>query len=277
MTKKRGKKGTKFWIYLGKTLWFIIKIPYYLIKGLYLLIKGIYLIIKKLSELSKKNKVKKTRESITAKYEEFNLVKTTIGDYKTWLNDLSKADSKIGIIVGARGTGKTAFGMKLLENIYAKNKKKCFAMGFDENELPSWIKSISDISEVENNSIILIDEGGILFSSRNAMTSTNKILSKLILISRHKNLSILFISQNSSNLEVNILRQADFIALKPSSLLQKEFERKIIQKIYEETEKQFNEYKKDKGITHIYSNNFRGFISNALPSFWKESISKSFK
>ena len=150
-------------------------------------------------------------------------------------------------------------------------------MGFKESEMPSWIKVVKDVEEIENDSFVLIDEGGILFSSRNAMSNANKLLSGLILISRHKNLNILFISQNSSNLDVNILRQADFLVLKPSSLLQKDFERKIIQKLYEKTEDDFEKFKENKGITYIYSSNFTGFVSNLLPSFWGAEISKSFK
>jgi hypothetical protein len=76
---------------------------------------------------------------------------------------------------------------------------------------------------------------------------------------------------------VNILRQADFLILKPSSLLQKDFERKIVKNIYSSVEKEFQELKSKKGLTYIYSNDFKGFISNPLPSFWKESLSKSFK
>lgn len=111
------------------------------------------------------------------------------------------------------------------------------------------------------------------------MSSANKVLSDLIFVSRHKGINILFISQNSSNLEVNVLRQADLLILKPSSLLQKNFERKIVQEIYEKTQKEFKKLKeKDgKGLTYIYSDEFRGFVSNPLPSFWEEKLSKSFK
>ena len=239
--------------------------------------RGIYNLKKGNSERKIKENIKKQRQSITSKYKEFSILETISGNYNKWLEGVCKSDSKIGIILGARGTGKTAFGIKFLENIHAKHKKKCFAIGFNEDELPFWIKGVSDISELENNSFVLIDEGGILFNSRNSMSNANKLLSKLIMISRHKNLSVLFISQNSSNLEVNILRQADFLILKPSSLLQKEFERKIIQKIYSEVEASFKKFEEDKGITHIYSSNFRGFVSNPLPSFWKESLSKAFK
>ena len=94
---------------------------------------------------------------------------------------------------------------------------------------------------------------------------------------RRKNLSIIFISQNSANLDVNIIRQADYLVLKPSSLLQKDFERRKIKDIYTEGEKDFKKYSDDKGITYIYSEQFRGFVSNSLPGFWSEGISKSFR
>jgi hypothetical protein len=96
------------------------------------------------------------------------------------------------------------------------------------------------------------------------------------LIARHKNLSVLFISQNSSNLDVNILRQADCMLLKPSSLLQKDFERKKITEIYEEVKEDFQRLKDHKGLTYIYSEEYRGFVENDLPSFWSQGISKSF-
>ncbi len=273
MVKKRTKKKFKFW----KILLFIIKIPYYLIKGIIQIIKGIIKLVKIISKKSKENKIKKKRESIKAKYVPFKIIEIIEGDYEAWFDKTVKSDSQIGIIIGARGSGKTAFGIKLLENIYSKYREKCFAIGFKPNEFPSWIQVISDISELKNDSWVLIDEGGILFNSRSSMSNANKLLSQLILISRHKNINILFISQNSSNLEVNILRQADFLVLKTSSLLQKEFERKIIQKIYSDTQDKFKKHIKDKGLTYIYSGEFRGFVSNSLPSFWKDEISKSFK
>jgi len=268
MEKKKKKTSTAG--YIGKGLLFVIKTPYYI--G-----KGVYNLSKKNSQRRAKKKIKKERELMTSEYNEFNVLEVISGDYNKWLEKIYSSDSQIGIILGARGSGKTAFGIKFLENFHAKYKKKCFAIGFNENELPSWIKGITDISELENDSFVLIDEGGVLFNSRSFMSNANKMLSQLIMIARHKNLSILFISQNSSNLEVNVLRQADFLILKPSSLLQTEFERKIIQKIYEETKDSFKKFEEDEGITHIYSGSFRGFVSNPLPSFWRENLSKSFK
>jgi hypothetical protein len=267
--KKKKKEESKFLKYLGKGLLFVVKLPYYFVKG-------VHKLGKKVSEKDMEVKVAKKRRKIGSKHEEFKVVHVVEGDYFDWVDHVSKSDSQIGIILGARGTGKTAFGVKFLENFHAKYDKECFAMGFKEEEMPAWINVVDDIEEIGNDSVVLIDEGGVLFNSRSSMSNANKLLSGLMMVARHKNISIIFISQNSSNLEVNILRQADFLALKPSSLLQKDFERKIVKKIYESSGEHFEKFKEDEGLVHIYAGKFRGFVSNPLPSFWGEGVSKGF-
>ncbi len=271
MAKKRKKINLLkvLFVSLIKFLWFIIKIPYYFIVGC-------YDIVKEISRIFRKKEIEKKRASMTADYQEIKVVKSERGKFNSFENSVIGADSKIGIIVGARGSGKTAFGLSFIENLYSEKKKKIFALGFKKEEMPSWIEVIEDASQAKNNSFILVDEGGILFSSRKAMSSANKLLSELILIARHKSISVLFISQNSSNIDVNALRQADYLVLKKPSLLQKNFERKIIRDIYDKIENGFERYKNYKGLTYIYSDNFKGFVDNPLPSFWNIKISKSF-
>ncbi|MCM2326093.1 MAG: hypothetical protein NDI94_06520 [Candidatus Woesearchaeota archaeon] len=231
--------------------------------------------IKKAKEKDESKKKQKAREAIEAVYEPFQIIEKYSGDIDAWEKKLPK--STIGIVIGARGKGKSAIGIKILENIKAKTKKSIYAMGFNQEDLPAWINVVDDPTKVASNSIVLIDEGGIFFSSRKSMTNANQILSDLILISRHKNLSVLFISQNSANLDINILRQADYLVLKPSSLLQKDFERQKIKDVYEEVKEQFVRFSEHRGLTYIYSEEFRGFVNNPLPSFWSMNISKSFK
>jgi len=279
MAKKRTRKKKKsifiqgakvFFVSVGKLIWNIIKVPYYI----YI---GISKMNNRIVKVSKERKVLSKRENLRANYSNFNVLNTLVGDFESWEKKLHDSDSIIGIILGARGVGKSAFGLKTLENIYARSHKKIFAMGFKEESLPLWIKSITSVKEIENNSYVLIDEGGILFSSRKSMSNPNKLLSDLILIARHKNINIIFISQNSSNLDVNILRQADYLVLKPSSFLQKDFERKKIQELYGSLENHFKRYNEDKGLSYIHSDKFCGFVSNPLPSFWGRNLSKSFE
>lgn len=253
-----------------RAIWFILKTPYYIVKG-------IIWIARKINKKSSEVQVEKKREEMNSKYQLFKLIQTYSGDYKKFESYLLNEKSKIGIILGARGTGKTAIGLKILENVYSKSKRKLYSIGFKKEDMPSWIEIIERTDQIKNNSTVLIDEGGVLFSSRNSMTTPNKLLSQLILIARHKNLNILFISQNSSNLDVNILRQADFLLLKPTALLQEDFERKKIRDIYQEVNQDFKKHESTEGLTYVYSEIFRGFIANPLPSFWSTNISKSFR
>ena len=84
------------------------------------------------------------------------------------------------------------------------------------------------------------------------------------------------VTHNSANLELNVIRQSDYLLLKPSSLLQLDFERKKIKDIYVEVKKFFEQYKDEKGLTYVYSDSFRGFVSNSLPTFWNQDVSKAY-
>ena len=222
------------------------------------------------------NPIKKGKKKHIPKKESFAKVHHLKGNFEDFEKYIESNKSTIGIILGARGKGKSALGMKMLENVHSATKRNCVAMGFDHEELPEWVSVVDNVEQIENDSIVLIDEGGVLFSSRNAMTNANKLLSELLLVARHKDLSIMFITQNSSNLELNVIRQADYMLLKPSSLMQIDFERAKIKEIYSEVMHLFEKHSENKGLTYIYSDKFKGFVSNTLPTFWNSKVSKSF-
>ena len=267
--KKRTKKKIKKFVWKATKYVFnlIIIVP---LNFLWKLISKKFTKIKE----TKTNTGKRKKE---ATFSELKEIKNIKGDLSEFTKKLYQNKSQIGLILGARGTGKSAIGMKLLENFKISTTKKIYAMGFDTSALPNWIQSVSSVSQITNNSVILIDEGGIEFSSRNTMSNANKILSEILLIARHKDLTVFFITQNSSNLEINVIRQADFLILKPSSLMQKDFERKKIKQIYESVDEDFEKLKGKKGLTYIYSDSYLGFIKNDLPSFWSENVSKGYK
>ena len=273
--KKRTKKK------LGKFIKSILKgIFYYPFKGLGWVIKKLFVYLAEKIKITKENhqeeEKQKERPEIKAKYDSLKIIKKKKGTIPTFENKLYKNKSTVGLILGARGTGKSAIGMRLLENFKVKTSKTVYALGFKEESLPRWIKVVKDIEEINNNSVILIDEGGIEFSSRKAMTNANKLLSEILLIARHKDLSVIFITQNSANLEINVIRQADYLILKPSSLLQKDFERKKIKTIYENATEDFEELKGIVGLTYIFSDEFLGFVTNSLPNFWTDKVSKGY-
>ena len=289
----------QIFVYLYKLIRYIIigiiKVIYYGLKGI---VHGIEWVIAKIKSKNKIQTVVKDEKSgnkqiedvkeeklnifigkikSEALYEKFKELKNIKGNFENFEEKILSSNSTIGIILGARGTGKSALGMRLLENFKVKTNKNIYAMGFNAKDLPNWINVVENIDDVENNSVVLIDESGIQFSSRNSMSERNKYLTNLLLISRHKDISVVLISQSSANIEINAIRQSDYILLKPSSLLQKDFERKKIKDIYEEAEKDFEKLKDNKGLTYLYVHDYKGFISNSLPSFWNKDVSKAYK
>jgi hypothetical protein len=275
--RKKTNGFVEFFKLLFGSIWWVFKGIGWLFIGFF---KGIYWLAEKTVDAAMterpsygRGKLKSTKPNAVSK---ITVLETERGNYKDFWTKLKTSDSMIGIIVGARGSGKSAVALSLLENLKG-GKKKFFAMGFQSKDLPDWIATIESVNDIENDSYVVVDEGGILFSSRESMSAGNKLLSELLFIARHKNLTIFFISQNSSNIEINTIRQSDFIVLKKSSLLQKDFERKKISEIYTQYGEGFDRFKNNKGLTLIYSDQFVGFVNNELPSFWSENVSKGFR
>lgn len=216
------------------------------------------------------------KKSYEEPYSAFSIVKSEKGDFKDFHKRLLNG-SNIVLITGKRGSGKTALGMKFLELFRKLSKRKVFAMGFESAKLPFGIKKADNISEISNNSVVLIDEGAITFSSRESMKSDNKLLGKLMSIARHKNLSLVLIAQNSAMIDLNVLRLADTIILKEPSLLQAQFERKTIKDMYEKANVHFKDLKDKKSHFYVMDDEFEGLLQYSLPPFWSEGISKSFR
>lgn len=144
------------------------------------------------------------------------VAKSLLEDYRA-TND-SKVDSIIDFIVngkskililnGGRGAGKTCLSMFIADEIHKRHENLNIAFigeGLDEKAFPDWIK-IKDSAEKVKNAIAIIDEASIKFSARRSMEDANVALSQLVAISRHQNLTIIFLTQHLKLMDINAWR-----------------------------------------------------------------------
>ncbi|MFH0831956.1 MAG: hypothetical protein V1886_03795 [archaeon] len=204
---------------------------------------------------------------------DFSEGKKVSGSFDAFKKRLGSS-SLIILITGRRGSGKTALGFKFLEQL--SRNRKAYYLG--KAKLPWFIKQVSGMNEVKNNSAVLIDEAAISYSSRDSMQKANKVLSDMMVIARHKNLSLIIITQNSAMLDLNVMRLSDVLLFKEPSLLQARFERKSILDLFKKAEIHFKDIPAEERVKSFYviADEFEGMLSYSLPEFWNEKISKSF-
>ncbi len=78
-------------------------------------------------------------------------------------------------------------------------------------------------------------------------------------------------------IDLNVLRLADSLLLKEPSLLQSNFERKVLKDIYEKIKPKFHALENKKAHFYVWDDDFEGIVKYDVPSFWSEKISTSFK
>lgn len=259
---------------IGLAIWYTLKGIWWLIaKAFSSLYKTTSKTIKKSVE---KRKIKNNPTyGKKAMFDPLAILEEISGDYKISEKRIHN-DSLISLIFGKRGSGKSALGFRLLENIHNKTGRKCFVLGVSQENMPEWISPIEKIEDAPQSSAVLVDEGAVAFNARESMSKANKGLAGILAVARHKNLTVFFITQNTGMIDKNVLKLSDMLLVKQGSLLQLEMERPEIRKFYEKAEASFKKLEGDKRqYVYLIDGDFEGTVSHSLPSFWTESLSRN--
>ena len=148
-----------------------------------------------------------------------------------------------------------------------------------EKLLPSWMGIVPSIEDLPHYSIALIDEAYLLYHSRNSSAAASKDMSQILNLSRQRELTLLFVTQEARQLDKNIASAASVYLIKDLGMLQLEFDRPELKGVLTSAEEAFELLQEDKRpYTYVYSPdaNFKGLLKSVLPSFWKPSHSRLF-
>ena len=195
-------------------------------------------------------------------------------------NDLIRL-STVNLIIGYKGRGKSGLAYYLMETIAPKYNLLPLVVNFPREKqslLPAnyVVKDLEDALSTEK-AMILVDEGTTQLPAGGKLEDFIKGASSL---SRQRDQIIVFVFHTSRDVGSRILRGLDTVMIKEPSRRQIEqgakdkWFRALLEKAKQELQAQPGKRYK---WTYVESEepDFQGVLSNPLPSFWSEDLSKA--
>ena len=206
---------------------------------------------------------------------------------------LTRAIPQVGriLVMGDQGQGKTALGHAIAEMAHTRHNLPavCHVEGAPEpfkqklkSQLPRWIKVTSSRSDWPQNSIIIYDETSRSAHARRSQSREAVDLEEIMGATRQRGQLIIFISHQSTKLDIQVVRDITCICYKCPTYAHAIFEREEISDLTYKALEFFGNIKGEK--TRKRTNlliDFRTFqfftFVNGLPSWWSEKLSCLFK
>ncbi|GEM_PF-6203907 len=176
------------------------------------------------------------------------------------------------VIIGKKGSGKTAFGFACLEQ--GVGKKYIFRCPNSNilKKLPFEVKNIIHINDLQGleNSVVLIDEADLYFDPTEK--KVNQQLRDILQLSRQNNVSFIFVAHTGYFINLSLFNFIDTFIFKELSVGHFERERRFVKQMFERKAQQV------KGIDQLYmwSEEHEGFCTFELPSWYNDKISKMY-
>ena len=208
-----------------------------------------------------------------------------IGSQQPWIGELDAGWRRVIthpaviLILGKRGSGKSALGYRLLELFrYGPRPYVVGVPNSARRQLPDWIGIVATLDDVPPKSIALVDEAYLHYHARGSMAHESKVMSQELNLSRQREQSLIFVSQEARQVDKNIVSSASVVVFKDLGALQLEFDRPELTKIATLAKDALASVKADRRQSFVYSPDadFLGLLQNNLPSFWKPSLSRLF-
>ncbi len=187
----------------------------------------------------------------------------------------------IVIILGGRGKGKSCLGYRLLEHL--RWVASIYVVGLPESArklLPDYIGMVARLEDAPPNSIVLVDEGYLTYHARRSMAATSVQMSQILNLSRQRNQTLIFVTQEAGQIDRNVASSANVIVFKDLGMLQLEFDRRQLSKIATKAKEAFatiiTDDKRKQAYVYASDSEFMGLVENSLPTFWCEKLSHIF-
>jgi hypothetical protein len=184
------------------------------------------------------------------------------------------------LIVGKRGSGKSSLGYRILELF--RYGPRPYVVGIPASArslLPDWAGIAPSLEDVPQKSIALVDEAYLRYHARGSMAQESKAMTQFLNLSRQREQTIIFVTQEARQVDRNIASSANVVVFKDLGMLQLEFDRPELSKLAAQAREAMATIKGDKrrwAFVYAPDADFVGLLENNLPSFWKTGLSHLF-
>ena len=184
------------------------------------------------------------------------------------------------LVVGKRGSGKSALAYRLLELFrYRLTPYVVGAPSQARRLLPEWIGIVPDLDNLPHDSIAVVDEAYMSFHSRRSMAEESRAMSQNVNLSRQRNQTLIFVSQEARQVDRNIASAANVVVFKELGMLQQDFDRPELRRLVGQASEALETVQGERRRwAYVYSPDadFLGLVENQLPTFWKPALSRLF-
>jgi len=186
----------------------------------------------------------------------------------------------VTVITGKRGSGKSSLAYSILEESCSFVPSCVIGLSKEgARYLPERIGVYPSLTEAPFGSVVLIDETASQFPAQENVPRTRRVLLESTTQARQRGQTLIFVTQDTSYSDKNILRAADNLIIREPAPLQSEFDRKGIREYLKKAEAGFSSLQGDKrsfAYVAFSKKGFTGWITTRKPSFWSEKLSRAY-
>jgi len=185
---------------------------------------------------------------------------------------------KVILLLGKRGSGKTATAAEFGEYIMGKYNISTFWVGLPQRArqlVPRWIHIIEDLAGIPNDSFVICDEAALNYLSLRFGSDRNVTLRQALSLSRQKNWTMVIVAQTSRDIDRSVISQCNSVVFKEPPMVA-ESERPEIRAKAMKAAQVFAQIPPGERLAMAMvfdDSGFEGLLKVALPSFWTEELS----
>ncbi len=184
----------------------------------------------------------------------------------------------VTLILGDVRTGKTTSACSLID--YYRRQGLQIYMAADRSivrKFPKWMKHTNpENPSAKPNSVIFVDDAHQYFYARDWKKGHGKLLDFIARARFHIGSSIVYTTQQSRVLDVNLTGMVNTYIFKRPSRLQLKFERKEIRELFEVATKELETKNYNVKWAYIDSNEYEGLMKISKPSWYTHAMSVAY-